>query len=114
VSQRVKEQLLECLNMKEWKLPVKYLGLPLISKRLSTADFAILLEKISGRILGYQETLPLLVVCSCCLWFYIASKSISRISSFYLRRLLELLNKSSIGCYGMEMTVQPKQKYLGR
>jgi hypothetical protein len=43
--------------------------------------------------------------------FYIASKSIGRISSFCLGRLLELLNKSSIGSYGMEMrTVQPKHK----
>jgi hypothetical protein len=54
VSHRVKEQLLKCLNMKEWKLLVKYLGVTLISKRLSAADLAILLEKISDRILGYR------------------------------------------------------------
>jgi hypothetical protein len=43
--------------------------------------------------------------------FCIASKSIGRISSFCLGRLLELLNESSIGSYGMEMrTVQPKDK----
>jgi hypothetical protein len=40
--------------MKEWKLLVKYLGVTLISKRLSAADLAILLEKISDRILGYR------------------------------------------------------------
>jgi hypothetical protein len=42
--------LLECLGMKEGKLPVRYLGVPLISNKLSSLDCEALLEKISSQI----------------------------------------------------------------
>jgi hypothetical protein len=42
--------LLDCLGMKEGKLPVRYLGVPLISNKLSSLDCEALLEKISSQI----------------------------------------------------------------
>jgi hypothetical protein len=36
--------------MKEGILPVRYLGVPLISSRLSSADCGVLLDKITGSI----------------------------------------------------------------
>jgi hypothetical protein len=46
----LKERLLEYLNMIESNLPMRYLGVPLISKKLAASDCASLLEKISRRI----------------------------------------------------------------
>jgi hypothetical protein len=44
--------------MKEGHLPVRYLGVPLISSRLSSADCGTLLDRITGRIdLVIQESL---------------------------------------------------------
>jgi hypothetical protein len=45
-----KKAMLEFLQMSEGFLPVQYLGIPLISKRLSTADCEALLAKITARI----------------------------------------------------------------
>lgn len=42
--------LLDSLKMKEGKLPVRYLGVPLISKKVSSSDCESLLEKMSSRI----------------------------------------------------------------
>lgn len=50
VSVGLKERLLECLNLFEGNLPMRYLGVPLISKKLAASDCASLLEKISKRI----------------------------------------------------------------
>lgn len=50
VSQVVKDRILGCLQMKEGKLPVRYLGVPLISSRVTAADCSVLLEKITGWI----------------------------------------------------------------
>jgi hypothetical protein len=49
VSQLMKEQT-DCLKMKGGKLPVRYLEVPLISKKLSAAYCSMLMEKISRRI----------------------------------------------------------------
>lgn len=46
VCGRQKEMLTESLEMKEGSLPVRYLGVPLISKKLSSLDCEILLDKI--------------------------------------------------------------------
>jgi hypothetical protein len=46
----VKSQIVDYLGMKEGKLLVRYLGVPLISSRLCAADCDILLEKITRRI----------------------------------------------------------------
>ncbi|XP_059436754.1 uncharacterized protein LOC132169808 [Corylus avellana] len=48
ISDRLKHVLLEDLRMKEGHLPVRYLGVPLISSRLSSADCGALLSRISG------------------------------------------------------------------
>jgi hypothetical protein len=50
ISDRRKEILLTDLGMKKGHLPVRYLGVPLISSRLSVSDCSILLDKIVGRI----------------------------------------------------------------
>ena len=44
VPQLVKEQLTDCLQVKERKIPVRYLGVPLISKKLTAADCTLLIE----------------------------------------------------------------------
>lgn len=49
ISTRMKNSLLNSLQM-EGKLPVWYLGVPLISSRLSAADCRMLIEKITSRI----------------------------------------------------------------
>jgi hypothetical protein len=46
----LKHDLLNCLQMEEGILPVKYLGVPLISKRLSAVDCKSLFSKITARI----------------------------------------------------------------
>ncbi|KAL0349665.1 UNVERIFIED_CONTAM: hypothetical protein Sradi_4115700 [Sesamum radiatum] len=46
-------RFLATLNFQEGQLPVKYLGLPLISSRLSLANCRPLLDKIDGRIQGW-------------------------------------------------------------
>jgi hypothetical protein len=47
ISERVKQILLSSMQMKEGKLPVRYLGVLLISSRLSSADCGVLLERIT-------------------------------------------------------------------
>ena len=49
-SDKVKHNLLNGLRMKEDILLVRYLGVPLISFRLSSANCGVLLDKIIGRI----------------------------------------------------------------
>jgi hypothetical protein len=50
LSTRMKDVLLEDLQMREGQLPVQYLGVPLISSKLSAANYSMLLDKIIGRI----------------------------------------------------------------
>ncbi|XP_059440872.1 uncharacterized protein LOC132173392 [Corylus avellana] len=50
VSDRMRHILLDDLMMKEGHFPVRYLGVPFISSRLSAADCGALLSRISGRI----------------------------------------------------------------
>ncbi|XP_059441952.1 uncharacterized protein LOC132174291 [Corylus avellana] len=67
LSDRVKTLLLGELKMNEGHLPVRYLGVPLISTRLSAADCRALLDRITGcidswlsRKLSYAGRLQLL------------------------------------------------------
>ncbi|KAL2223864.1 UNVERIFIED_CONTAM: hypothetical protein Sindi_2961400 [Sesamum indicum] len=53
-AQNVREELLAVLGFQEGHLPMRYLGLPLISSRLSIADFQPLLSKIDTRINGWE------------------------------------------------------------
>jgi hypothetical protein len=50
ILDRVKHILLNDLQMKEGSLLVRYLGVPLISSKLSFADCGLLLDRITGRI----------------------------------------------------------------
>jgi hypothetical protein len=45
-----KDRISDCLQMKEGMLLVRYLGVPLITTRLTASDCSILLEKITGHI----------------------------------------------------------------
>jgi len=49
-SQVVSNQIASRLQIREGKLHVQYLGVPLISTRLSASDYSDLLDKIVGRI----------------------------------------------------------------
>jgi hypothetical protein len=67
ISKRVKHTLLNELQMKEGYLPVRYLGVPFISSKFSSADCRVLLERITSRIdswlsrnLSYARRLQLL------------------------------------------------------
>uniref|UniRef100_A0A2N9IBN2 Reverse transcriptase domain-containing protein n=1 Tax=Fagus sylvatica TaxID=28930 RepID=A0A2N9IBN2_FAGSY len=50
VPGEIKEQILSCLQFKEGNLPVRYLGMPLISGKLTYKDCQPLIDKIVGRI----------------------------------------------------------------
>ncbi|KAL2251999.1 UNVERIFIED_CONTAM: hypothetical protein Sindi_2322200 [Sesamum indicum] len=54
-----KEQLLSILGFPEGQLPMRYLGLPLISSRLSISDCQPVLSKIDARIAGWEGMLIL-------------------------------------------------------
>ncbi|KAL2247967.1 UNVERIFIED_CONTAM: Transposon TX1 uncharacterized protein [Sesamum indicum] len=49
-----KDQLLSLLGFQEGHLPMRYLGLPLISSRLTISDCQPLLSKIDARIAGWE------------------------------------------------------------
>ncbi|KAL2225434.1 UNVERIFIED_CONTAM: hypothetical protein Sindi_3020500 [Sesamum indicum] len=49
-----KDQLLSILGFQEGHLPMRYLGLPLISSRLTISDCQPLLSKIDARIAGWE------------------------------------------------------------
>ncbi|KAL2253070.1 UNVERIFIED_CONTAM: hypothetical protein Sindi_0101700 [Sesamum indicum] len=53
-AQDIKEELLTMLQLQEGQLPMSYLGLPLISSRLSIAACRPLLNKIESRIVGWE------------------------------------------------------------
>lgn len=50
VSQNMKDRNLGCLQMKEGRLPVRYLGVHLISTGLTAADCSSFLEKITRQV----------------------------------------------------------------
>ncbi|KAL2230743.1 UNVERIFIED_CONTAM: Transposon TX1 uncharacterized protein [Sesamum indicum] len=53
-AQERKDQLLSILGFQEGHLPMRYLGLPLISSRLTISDCQPLLSKIDARIAGWE------------------------------------------------------------
>ncbi|KAL2226316.1 UNVERIFIED_CONTAM: hypothetical protein Sindi_1990300, partial [Sesamum indicum] len=53
-AQGIRKQLLVMLDFQEGYLPMRYLGLPLLSSRLSLTDFQSLLLKIDQRIKGWE------------------------------------------------------------
>ncbi|GJX38132.1 RNA-directed DNA polymerase, eukaryota, reverse transcriptase zinc-binding domain protein [Tanacetum coccineum] len=50
IKECVKERILETLPFVVGKLPVKYLGVPLITKRLTSKDCKKLIDKVKGRV----------------------------------------------------------------
>lgn len=50
VSKDDKAAFLDILHMPEGSLPVKYLGVPLITKKLSALDCEALVAKVAGKI----------------------------------------------------------------
>ncbi|KAL2225433.1 UNVERIFIED_CONTAM: hypothetical protein Sindi_3020400 [Sesamum indicum] len=55
-AQALSEEMLALLGFQEGVLPMRYLGLPLISSRLTIADCRPLLLKIDKRIAGWEGT----------------------------------------------------------
>ncbi|KAL2247302.1 UNVERIFIED_CONTAM: hypothetical protein Sindi_2582500 [Sesamum indicum] len=53
-AQGLREEMLEVLGFQEGVLPMRYLGLPLLSSRLTVADCNPLLLKIDKRIAGWE------------------------------------------------------------
>ncbi|KAL2246373.1 UNVERIFIED_CONTAM: hypothetical protein Sindi_2905500 [Sesamum indicum] len=53
-AQNIREELLVVLGLQEGHLPMRYLGLPLISSQLTIADCQPLLSKIDARINGWE------------------------------------------------------------
>ncbi|KAL2247318.1 UNVERIFIED_CONTAM: hypothetical protein Sindi_2584100 [Sesamum indicum] len=53
-AQNLKDQMLDILGFQEGHLPMRYLGLPLISSRLSISDCQALISKIDARITGWE------------------------------------------------------------
>lgn len=45
-----KEKSVDCLQIKEGQLSVRYLGVPLITSKMSVADYSVLIDKISRKI----------------------------------------------------------------
>ncbi|KAL0373166.1 UNVERIFIED_CONTAM: Retrovirus-related Pol polyprotein from type-2 retrotransposable element R2DM [Sesamum calycinum] len=54
-AQQEKQQILDTLGFQEGCLPVKYLGVPLISSRLTIADCKPLINKLESRIAGWSH-----------------------------------------------------------
>ncbi|XP_020243601.1 uncharacterized protein LOC109821859 [Asparagus officinalis] len=55
IDDSLKQQICSYLNFSEGILPVRYLGVPLISKRLSCLDCSALLSRISEKFQNWQK-----------------------------------------------------------
>ncbi|CAL1407738.1 unnamed protein product [Linum trigynum] len=53
-AHQFKSTALQVSSFKEGKLPVRYLGLPLISGKLSSVECAVLVDKLTQRIRGWR------------------------------------------------------------
>jgi hypothetical protein len=105
VLEMIKISLLSELQMGEGHLPVRYLGVPLISSKLSAADCKVLLDKIAGRIDSWSSSLLesylLQEGCNSFLLFFTAFKYIGLAFLSFLREFLRILIRNSVGFYGM-------------
>jgi len=118
VSERIKISLLSELQMGEGHLPVRYLGVPLISSKLSAADCKVLLDKIAGRIDSWSSSLLesylLQEGCNSFLLFFTAFKYIGLAFLSFLREFLRILIRNLVCFYGMEiMEMLLRLKCLG-
>ncbi|XP_020266571.1 uncharacterized protein LOC109842067 [Asparagus officinalis] len=55
VNDSLREQICNYLNFSMGELPIRYLGMPLIAKRLTYLDCSPLISKISGRFQFWQQ-----------------------------------------------------------
>lgn len=55
VEQEEQDQIIEVIKFKKWRLLVKYLGVPLISKQLGVKDWKGLIDKVRTRILSWKN-----------------------------------------------------------
>ncbi|GJW01885.1 RNA-directed DNA polymerase, eukaryota, reverse transcriptase zinc-binding domain protein [Tanacetum coccineum] len=55
VAEQVKQQILQILPFKVGKLPVTYLGVPLITKQISANDCKCLIDKINARVNNWKN-----------------------------------------------------------
>ncbi|KAK4383917.1 hypothetical protein Sango_3107900 [Sesamum angolense] len=53
--QQERQQILDYLGFQEGSLPVKYLGIPLTSSRLTIADCRPLIDKVDARLAGWNN-----------------------------------------------------------
>ncbi|KAL3507256.1 hypothetical protein ACH5RR_032638 [Cinchona calisaya] len=54
-TMQARKQFCDILGMNEGKLPVKYLGIPLISTRLTFLDCNVVIDKIKAKIHGWSS-----------------------------------------------------------
>ncbi|KAL0287140.1 UNVERIFIED_CONTAM: hypothetical protein Sradi_7131400 [Sesamum radiatum] len=52
--QSQRQQLIDIMGFQEGTLPLKYLGVPLVASRLSIADCQPLIQKVEGRLAGWN------------------------------------------------------------
>ncbi|KAL0282049.1 UNVERIFIED_CONTAM: hypothetical protein Sradi_7273900 [Sesamum radiatum] len=50
-----RQQILDVMGFQEGTLPIKYLGVPLVSSRLSVADCQPLIQKVDRRLAGWNQ-----------------------------------------------------------
>ncbi|GKB29556.1 hypothetical protein Tco_0868957 [Tanacetum coccineum] len=55
INERDKLDLLQVMPFKCGKLPVRYLGVPLLSKKLGVGDFKVLIDKVEDRINNWRN-----------------------------------------------------------
>jgi hypothetical protein len=116
VSDEMRALLLEDLQMKEGLLPVRYLGIPLISSKLSAGDCKALVDRITGRInswtskkLSFAGRLQLLSSVLFSLQVYWSSIFILP------KKILKDISKVLTGFFGMVgLRIMQRQKWLGR
>ena len=115
ILDRVELLLLGELRMNEGHLPVRYLGVLLISTRIFVVDcVALLTELLAELIPGCLGISLMQEGSSCCLYFYIVCRFIRLVFLFFLRRSSRLLNRNLIDFYGLErMKVLLRRKFLG-
>jgi hypothetical protein len=100
--------------MQEGKLPIRYLGVPLLSKRLTAPDCDVLVSKIAGHIdswlarnLSFAERLQL-VSSFCLVCRFIRIKSL-----FCLKGLFFFFNRNLTASCGVEKILNRMLKFPG-
>jgi hypothetical protein len=100
-----KGDILELMEMKEGPLLVRYLGVPLITKRLSAADCESLFTKISARIDSWPVK-------------HLSFAGRLQLLSYFLfilpKKIICLLEQNLIGSCGVGKILEPKLKLLWR